>query len=48
MKLWLGVMLFVWLLCGVAGAGLLGDHHWKTIAKGPFSLVKGFQEDPPL
>lgn len=38
--------LVVWVLCGFAGAGLLGDHDWQTIAKGPISLVNGFNKDP--
>jgi hypothetical protein len=36
----------VWVLCGFAGAGLLGDHDWQTVAKGPISLVHGFNKDP--
>lgn len=38
--------LVVWVLCGFAGAGLLGDHDWQTVAKGPISLVHGFNKDP--
>lgn len=38
--------LVVWVLCGFAGAGLLGDHDWQTVAKGPISLVNGFNKDP--
>ena len=48
MKLAVGVLIFIWLLCGVAGAWMLGESsvHWKTIAKGPITLAKAFQEDP--
>ncbi len=45
MKLFVIFALGVWLLCGFAGAGLLGDRHWQTVAKGPISLVKGFNQD---
>lgn len=49
MKLALGIGLFFWLVCGLIGAWMLDElsmHHWKTIAKGPISLVKGFNEHP--
>lgn len=47
MKLAVGILVFVWLLCGVAGAWMMGDSsvHWKTIAKGPITLTKAFGED---
>jgi len=34
---------------GVAGAWMKGETsvHWKTIAKGPITLVKAFNENPP-
>jgi hypothetical protein len=38
-----------WLICGVAGAWRLGEldaRHWKTIARGPLSLVEAFNERP--
>ncbi|MFL6725010.1 MAG: hypothetical protein ACJ8FS_00670 [Sphingomicrobium sp.] len=47
MKLFFGVMVFLWLICGFAGSWWLGDHHWKTIAKGPISLVKALNDNPP-
>lgn len=40
------IALIFWLICGFAGAWWLGDHHWKTIARGPLSLVKAFNENP--
>jgi hypothetical protein len=49
MKAFVVFALFVWLLCGVAGAWMLdgpGNMHWKTIALGPISLVKGMNETP--
>jgi hypothetical protein len=48
-KLFVTVALFVWLLCGVAGAWMIEgrqDLHLRTIALGPISLIKGFNEDP--
>jgi hypothetical protein len=49
MKLALGVFLFIWLICGVAGAWMMGESsiHWKTIAKGPITLAKAYKENPP-
>jgi K+-transporting ATPase c subunit len=41
--------MFIWLLCGFIGAWWLeglGDMHFKTIARGPISLVKAFNENP--
>jgi hypothetical protein len=49
MKLWLGLAIFIWLMCGLAGAWRLeggGNMHFKTIAKGPISLIKAFDEKP--
>ena len=49
MKLAFGVLIFIWLLCGVIGAwraGELDARHWQTIALGPFSLVDAFNENP--
>ena len=50
MKLFFGVAVFVWLLCGLIGAWMLGDldsAHWEMIAKGPITLVKAFNDSPP-
>jgi len=46
MKVVVGVALLLWLICGLAGAWMLGDMHWKPIAKGPITLVKAFDEKP--
>jgi hypothetical protein len=50
MKLATGVLLFIWLLCGIVGAWMLDDldaRHWQLIAKGPITLAKAFNENPP-
>lgn len=50
MKLFVAVAVFIWLLCGLAGTWMLeggGGGHWMLIAKGPITLVKAFNEDPP-
>ena len=49
MKLFVAFGMFVWLVCGFAGAWRLeglDELHFKTIALGPISLVKAFNEDP--
>lgn len=49
MKLFVGIAVFFWLLCGLIGAWMLegrSDMHWKTIARGPISLAKGFNDHP--
>lgn len=49
MKLFVAFAVFIWFICGFAGAWRLeglDDLHWKTIARGPISLVKAFNEDP--
>ena len=45
-KLFIAVIVLVWLLCGLGGAYMLGDHHWKVVARGPISLVQGFSDNP--
>ena len=50
MKLFIGVALFIWLVCGLAGEWLLedGDHlRWQSVAKGPITLVKAMRQSPP-
>jgi len=50
MKLFVGVAVFIWLLCGLIGAWMLDDldaDHWQLIAKGPLTLVKAFNDAPP-
>jgi hypothetical protein len=49
MKLFVGFVVFFWLICGFAGAWMLEgrtDMHWKTIARGPISLVKALNDEP--
>ena len=49
MKLFVIFVLFFWLLCGFIGAWRLegaGNMHWKTIARGPISMVHAFKEYP--
>ena len=47
MKLAIGILVFLWLLCGVIGAWWLDDHRFKTIAWGPVTLAKAYNENPP-
>ena len=49
MKAFVVFAVFIWLLCGFIGAWRLeglGELHFKTIAKGPITLVKAFNENP--
>ena len=49
MKLFIFFAVFIWLVCGVAGAWWkegVGDMHFKTIAKGPISLVRAINDNP--
>ena len=49
MKLFVGVIVFLWLLCGLSGAwrlGKLDSEHWKDIARGPITLAEAFNEKP--
>ena len=46
MKLFVGFVVFIWLLCGLAGAWWIGDMHWQPIAKGPITLIKAFNDNP--
>jgi hypothetical protein len=49
MKAFFVFAVFVWLLCGFIGSWRLeglGDLHFKTIARGPISLVHAFNDDP--
>lgn len=47
MKLAFGILVFIWLTCGVLGAWWLGDNDFKTISRGPISLAKAYNENPP-
>jgi hypothetical protein len=49
MKLWLGLAVSIWLLCGIIGAWMFDEldrDHWKTVARGPITLVKAINENP--
>lgn len=49
MKLLVGIVLFIWFLCGLVGAWRLDDldlDHWQTIARGPITLAKAFNDKP--
>lgn len=47
MKLAFGILVFIWVVCGALGGWWLGDRDLKTIAKGPISLARAYNEDPP-
>jgi hypothetical protein len=49
MKLFVAFAVFVWGACGLVGAWMLegSDMHLRTIARGPISLIKGYNEAPP-
>jgi len=49
MKLAFGILVFIWLLCGLVGAWRLEGRHdmrLKWIVRGPFTLAKAFDEYP--
>lgn len=49
MKLFVGFAVFLWLICGLAGAWRLDEldaDHWQAIAKGPITLVHAINEKP--
>ena len=49
MKLAFAVLVFIWIICGAAGAWMLDEldsAHWKEIAKGPITLADAFSEKP--
>jgi hypothetical protein len=49
MKAFFVFAVFVWLLCGFIGAWRLeglSQLHFKTIARGPITLVHAFHDDP--
>jgi hypothetical protein len=51
MKLFVGIAVFFWLLCGLIGAWMLDEldvQHWKTIALGPISLVEALNAAEPV
>lgn len=46
MKWLLGLLVVVWFVCGLLGAWRLHDMHLKTIARGPLTMVKAFNDAP--
>ena len=49
MKAFVVFAVFIWLLCGLIGAWWLdglGELQFKSIAKGPITLVKAFNDNP--
>ena len=49
MKFAIGIILFIWLLCGAIGAWMFDDldlAHWKMIARGPITLAKAYNDHP--
>ena len=46
MKWFVGLALFFWFGCGLLGAKWLHNHQWQTIAKGPISLAKAYNDNP--
>jgi hypothetical protein len=49
MKFAFGIIVFFWLLAGLIGAWMLDDLYmseWKTIARGPITLAKAFNDHP--
>ena len=49
MKLLFAILVFIWVLCGLAGAWRLDEldaAHWKEIAKGPITLADSLNDDP--
>ena len=49
MKLFFGIAIFVWIFCGLVGAWIIDGPHemrFKTIARGPISLIKAINDHP--
>jgi len=49
MKLAVGIIVFIWLFCGLVGAWWMDDldlDHWKEIAWGPYTLAEALQDQP--
>ena len=50
MKWAVGLLVFIWLMCGLIGAWWLDDldvKYWKVIAKGPITLARAYHESQP-
>ena len=49
MKAFVIFVVLIWLVCGLAGAWMLGKldgGHWSYIARGPLTLVQAINEKP--
>jgi hypothetical protein len=49
MKWAFGILVFLWLLCGLIGAHMedeLNLKHWKDIARGPITLTQAIHDNP--
>lgn len=49
MKYAIWLLVFLWFLCGLIGAKMEDDldfQHWKTIARGPITLVHAINDNP--
>jgi len=49
MKFFVGLAVFLWLICGAIGAWMKDDlqlDQWEMIAKGPITLIKAINEHP--
>jgi hypothetical protein len=49
MKFAVIIALIFWLVCGMAGAWMLGDldrQDWKKVARGPITLHQALNDDP--
>jgi hypothetical protein len=46
MKLLIGILIVLWLACGLFGGWWLDDMRIKTILRGPFTMAKAFNEAP--
>ena len=50
MKLFVGFIVFFWVFTGLLGAWWLDElepQYWRVIAKGPISLARAYNENPP-
>lgn len=46
MKLFVGLLLFIWLTCGMLGGMWLNNLSVRNILLGPISLAKAYNENP--
>lgn len=46
MKLFVLVIVFIWLVCGVTGAWWMDDISLRSVARGPLTLVEAFNDNP--